>query len=177
MTTPDLQPTLVGERITLRPLREDDFEALAAAAADPLIWEQHPDHTRYRRDVFETRFFRGALASGGALTVIENDTGEVVGCSRFYGWEPSGPSICIGYTFLVTRHWGSGSNRKMKDSMLQHAFSFADTVWFHIGEDNLRSRKAVEKLGAELTHSEPAEVEGKAFVKLYYRLSRCAFIG
>ena len=45
MTTPtqfDLQPTLVGETITLLPLRADDFESLYEAAADPLLWEQHP---------------------------------------------------------------------------------------------------------------------------------------
>lgn len=39
----DLQPTLIGSTITLRPLREADFDALHAAASDPLIWEQHPD--------------------------------------------------------------------------------------------------------------------------------------
>lgn len=169
---PDLQPTLVGDRITLRPLEENDFEALHAAASDPLIWEQHPDNTRYQRDVFETRFFRGAIASGGALAVIANDSGEVIGSSRYYEWDPDEQSICIGYTFVVTRHWGDGTNSEMKALMLEHAFRFADTVWFHIGEDNLRSRRAVEKLGAELVRGEAAQVEGKAFTKLYYRLDR-----
>ncbi|MEE4192457.1 MAG: GNAT family N-acetyltransferase, partial [Halieaceae bacterium] len=83
---PDLQPTLVGDRITLRPLEERDFEALHAAASDPMIWEQHPDNTRYQRDAFEARFFRGAIASGGALAVIANDSGEVIGSSRYYEW-------------------------------------------------------------------------------------------
>jgi RimJ/RimL family protein N-acetyltransferase len=169
---PDLQPTLVGDRITLRPLEERDFEALHAAASDPMIWEQHPDNARYQRDAFEARFFRGAIASGGALAVIANDSGEVIGSSRYYEWDPAEQSICIGYTFIVTRHWGDGTNSEMKALMLDHAFSFANTVWFHIGEDNLRSRRAVEKLGAVQTRSEPAEVEGTSFTKLYYRLAR-----
>ncbi len=177
MSDVDLQPTLVGPHITLRPLREDDFEALYVAASDPAIWEQHPDNTRYQRDVFLTRFFRGAIASGGALAVIDNTTCGVIGSSRFYEWEPEDPSICIGYTFLVTEHWGGNTNSEMKALMLRHAFGFADTVWFHVGDTNARSRKAVEKLGAVLSHSEDTKVEGKPFVKLYYRLSRDAYHG
>jgi len=59
----DLQPTLIGKAISLRPLRAEDFEALYAAASDPLIWEQHPEPLRYQRPVFEG-FFASALASG-----------------------------------------------------------------------------------------------------------------
>lgn len=175
MNPPDLQPTLEGERITLRPLQEQDFEALYTAAADPLIWEQHPDTSRYQRDAFASRFFRGAMESGGALAVVENSSGRMIGSSRFYEWEPEDPSICIGYTFLATDHWGGSTNREMKALMLRHAFGFADTVWFHVGDTNLRSRRAVEKLGAALTHSEAAEVEGKPFTKLYYRLTQAAY--
>ncbi len=177
MSPPDLQPTLVGRRITLRPLHEDDFESLYTAAADPEVWVQHPDSTRYQRTAFEERFFRGAIASGGALAVIDNAGGSIIGSSRYYEWEPQLPSICIGYTFLATRYWGDGTNSEMKALMLGHAFTFADSVWFHIGENNLRSRRAVEKLGATLRKAEPAEVEGQAFTKLYYCLERRAWLG
>src|SRR5207237_1386378 len=62
----DLQPVLEGELLTLRPLRADDFDALFAAASDPLIWEQHPASDRYTPQVFRA-FFDESLASGGAL--------------------------------------------------------------------------------------------------------------
>ena len=52
----DLQPTLAGKLIELRPLKPADFDALFAAASDPLIWEQHPENTRYKKDVFQTYF-------------------------------------------------------------------------------------------------------------------------
>ena len=177
MSAPDLQPTLVGPTITLRPLHPEDFEALFAAASDPKIWEQHPDSSRYQREAFETRFFHGAIASGGALAVIDNRNGITIGSSRFYEWDPAVPSVCIGYTFLATAYWGDGTNTEMKALMLNHAYGFADSVWFHIGDSNMRSRKAVEKLGARLVKSEPAEVEGKPFTKLYYRLDRHAYLG
>ncbi len=177
MSAPDLQPTLVGPTITLRPLQADDLEALYAAASDPAIWEQHPDSSRYQREVFEARFFRGAIASGGALAVIHNNSGVTIGSSRFYEWNPAAPSVCVGYTFLATAYWGDGTNSEMKALMLNHAYRFADSVWFHIGDSNMRSRRAVEKLGAQLVKSEPAEVEGKPFTKLHYRLDRQAYLG
>lgn len=66
----DSQPRLEGPRLALRPLRASDRDALDAAAADPLIWTQHPDPDRHSETGFD-RFFAESLASGGALVVIE----------------------------------------------------------------------------------------------------------
>jgi len=166
----DLQPTLVGSTITLRPLRGDDFEALYKAAADPGIWEQHPDSSRHNRDVFENNFFLSAIASGGALAVVEADTAEIIGSSRFYEWDREKRELSIGYTFLKRKNWGTGTNREMKKLMLDHAFNHASIVWFHVGKSNLRSRKAIEKLGATVSYEKKKELDGKSFVQLYYKL-------
>jgi len=48
----DLQPTLRGALLELRPLAADDFAALYEAANDPLIWEQHPEPTRWQKEIF-----------------------------------------------------------------------------------------------------------------------------
>ena len=170
MANLNLQPTLVGDTITLRPLAASDFEALYQAAADPKIWAQHPDTRRYRRDVFEERFFRPGLECAGTLVVVANESGDLIGSSRFYEWEPEQREISVGYTFLARSHWGGPTNAEMKRLMLTHAATAADWAWFHIGEANLRSRRAVEKLGAELVRSENRELEGRPFVQLYYRL-------
>src|SRR5262245_21715827 len=108
----DLQPTLSGELVTLRPLRSDDFETLYAVASDPLIWEQHPESTRYQRDVFQ-KFFEKALESGGAFVVLETATGRVLGSSRFYDYRPRERDVMIGFTFLARECWGHGHNREM----------------------------------------------------------------
>ena len=63
----DLQPTLKGELLELRPLRPEDFADLFAVACDPLIWEQHPAKDRYKEEVFKV-FFREALQSGSTLS-------------------------------------------------------------------------------------------------------------
>jgi N-acetyltransferase len=144
----DRAPTLEGHGLLLRPLAGADLEALIAAAADPAIWAQHPASDRHHREVFEP-YARRLLALGGTLVVAEAATGAIIGCSRFYQGPDAPEDIAIGFTFLVTRHWGGATNRAIKRLMLDHAFRTFDTVWFHIGPDNIRSQKATAKLGAE----------------------------
>jgi len=158
----DSRPVLVGASLTLRPLVAEDFDSLHAAASDPLIWEQHPQPTRWQRDVFRSNFFEGALASGSAFVVLDNATDAIIGSTRYYDWWPQSREIAIGFTFLTRPYWGGGANHEMKQLMLSHAFKWADTVWFHVGEHNGRSRRALEKIGACFSH----QVEGKAFYRL-----------
>jgi RimJ/RimL family protein N-acetyltransferase len=144
--TMDKQPVLEGELLALRPLRSDDFDALFAVASDPLIWEQHPEWNRYQEPVFR-EFFRGAIESGGALVAIDRATGKVIGSSRFHGFDPATGEVEVGWSFLARAYWGGPYNGEMKRLMLGHAFRWADRVIFIIGPENIRSRRAVEKIG------------------------------
>jgi RimJ/RimL family protein N-acetyltransferase len=143
----DLQPTLEGQLLRLRPLREDDWEALFAVASDPLIWEQHPQPTRYQEEVFR-EYFREAMESGGAFAVVDKKDGRIIGSSRFLGYEAEQSEIEIGFTFLARAYWGGLYNREMKDLLLRHAFRFVQHVVFMVGPQNFRSQKAMEKIGA-----------------------------
>jgi RimJ/RimL family protein N-acetyltransferase len=145
----DYQPFLEGDLLIVRPLRADDYAALFAAASDPLIWEQHPEPGRHREDSFRA-FFDSHLDSGGALAVCERGTGEIIGTSRFHGYDASRSEVEIGWTFLTRSHWGGAYNGELKRLMLEHAFRFVDSVVFLVHPDNVRSRRAVEKLGAAL---------------------------
>jgi RimJ/RimL family protein N-acetyltransferase len=142
----DLQPILKGELLGLRPLRPEDFHDLYAVASDPLIWEQHPIEDRYKEDVFK-EFFREALESGGALIAIDSKNGRVIGSSRFHGYDQERSEIEIGWTFLARSHWGGVYNREMKQLMLRHAFRFVNNVIFLVGPQNVRSQRALEKMG------------------------------
>jgi RimJ/RimL family protein N-acetyltransferase len=143
----DRQPTLRGELLELRPLRADDFPALCQAAADPLIWEQHPEPDRYKEATFRT-FFAEALASGGALVAIDRTSGRIIGSSRYHGYDPAASVVEIGWSFLARAYWGGRYNGEMKRLMLDHAFRSVSRVIFIIGPANRRSQRAVEKLGA-----------------------------
>jgi RimJ/RimL family protein N-acetyltransferase len=142
----DLQPVLKGEFLELRPLLPEDFDDLYAIASDPLIWEQHPSSDRYKEEIFK-EFFREGMESGGALIAIDAKDGRVIGSSRFHAYNEEQSEIEIGWSFLARTHWGGVYNREMKQLMLRHAFQFVRTVVFLVGPQNLRSQKAMEKIG------------------------------
>ena len=145
----ELQPVLTGDLLELRPLVAEDWDALYAVASDPTIWEQHPASDRWREPVFRA-FFDDALASGGALVALDRADGAVIGSSRFYGCDPSRREVEIGWTFLARDRWGGAWNGEMKRLMLNHAFRFVDSALFLIGPGNIRSQRAVGKIGGVL---------------------------
>jgi RimJ/RimL family protein N-acetyltransferase len=169
----DLQPVLTGDIIELRPLREEDFAALYPVAADPLIWEQHPEPDRCTEPVFR-QFFRGAMESGGALVVLERKDARVIGSSRFAGYDEANSEIEIGWTFLARSHWGGIYNREMKRLMLDHAFRFVRRVIFRVGPHNLRSQRALEKIGASYLGLQPDPRRGESAI---YEIRRNPFAG
>ena len=135
-------------------------------ASDPLIWEQHPAHDRYQEEVFK-EFFREALESGGAFVVIDRKTQEIIGSSRYFGFEPGKREIEIGWTFLARSHWGGKYNGELKRLMLDHAFKFVESVVFLIGPTNVRSQKAVEKIGGVLIEPREKTIQGKSSNKSF----------
>lgn len=143
-----IQATLENDIVSLVPLEKHDFEELFDVASDPQVWEQHPNKDRYKRDVFEN-FFAGAMESKGAFLVIDKETEEVLGSTRFYDFNEKDKSILIGYTFYGTKSWGKNINAGVKKLMLNYIFQFVEKVIFHVGKDNMRSVKAMTKLGAE----------------------------
>jgi N-acetyltransferase len=149
MSNPDFQPTLIGPTVIVRPVSPDDWLDLFAAGSDPEIWKLHPVKDRYTEQGFR-RYFDGAVASKMAFVFVDRSTGELIGSSRYYGYEPERSEIEIGWTFLVRSRWGGTTNREVKRLMLDHAFTFVDTVIFWVGEKNWRSQGAMTKIGGVL---------------------------
>ena len=146
----DRQPDLRGEQVSLRPLRPDDFDELYTVASDPRIWEQHPARNRYEPEEFRS-YFDEAIQSGGALVILDAGTQEMIGATRYHDYDPERSSVEIGWTFLRRDHWGGATNSNLKVLMLDHAFQTVEHVEFLIAEDNVRSQKSVEKIGARQT--------------------------
>lgn len=151
-----LQINLEDERVSLRPLEPQDFDALFAVAADPAIWAQHPAKDRSEPEGFRI-FFQQALEGKSAFVILDQASGNIIGSSRYHPCPDTPLAIEIGWTFLATAYWGGSYNQAVKKLMINHAFQHYDWVLFHIHRDNLRSRKAVEKIGARPIHT----LEGK----------------
>lgn len=146
MPTVDLQPTLTGPRITVRPIAPSDWDEMFAAASDPDIWALHPARDRYTEPVFRN-YFDTAIASGSAFAFVERESGKIIGSSRYHDHKPEAGEIEIGWTFLTRPFWGGSCNREIKRLMLEHAFKFVDIVVFWVGDTNWRSQAAMKKIG------------------------------
>lgn len=161
MKTFSLQEKLENDKVLLLPLKEMDFDAVYKPASQPEVWNQHPNKERWKRPVFEN-FFKGAIASGGAYKIIDKKNKEVIGCTRFYDYEPKDSSIYIGYTYFGKDFWGQGFNKATKSAMLDYIFQYVDQVKLHIGAENQRSQRSIEKIGAIKIAEEPVAYFGES---------------
>ncbi len=140
------QPTLDSDLVLIRPLTEEDLEALYDAAKDPAIWDQHWCK-RYLRPEFE-KYFRESIESGGAMAILDKKTQKIIGSSRFQVLAGFPNTVEIGWTFIGRAYWGGRFNAVIKELMVNHAFTQVDTVFLFIDKNNFRSQRAAEKIGA-----------------------------
>jgi len=144
----NLQPTLEDDLLILRPLRNDDFDALFEVAKDPLIWEQHPCANRYQKEAF-SEYFIESISSKGAFVIIDKSSKKIIGSTRFKRVGNVKNAIEIGWSFLSRDKWGGKYNKSMKKLMIDYAFEFVEDIIFYIGKSNIRSEKAVQKIGGK----------------------------
>ncbi|MFO1240223.1 MAG: GNAT family N-acetyltransferase [Sphingomonadaceae bacterium] len=171
----DFQPRLEGALIAMRPMVEADFEPLYAVAADPLIWAIHPVPERAERAVFRS-YVDDAFSDRGGLVAIERSSGKIAGFSRYSQRYVGEEEIEIGWTFLARALWGGDHNRDMKRIMLTHALAHFPRVIFRIAESNLRSRRAMEKIGGEaIPWDETVTAFGRAVPYVAYAITRERF--
>lgn len=143
----ELQAKLSDQLVELIPLKESDFEALYLVASDPLIWEQHPNKDRYKREVFQ-KYFNSAIESKGAYLILDQKSKNIIGCTRYYEYDVDDSSVAIGFTFIARSYWGTAYNASIKKLMIDHGFNYVNKIYFHVGQTNIRSQRAIEKLGA-----------------------------
>ena len=160
MSLANLQPILKSPLVTLRPVQPDDWADMFKAASNPKTWAGHINKDRYKEAVFRP-YFDSALASGSAFTILENESGQIIGTSRFHDYKAAKSEIEIGWTFLDCDYWGGTYNAEIKRLMLRHAFTVLDCVVFWVAKDNLRSQYAMKKIGGILRLGEFSKSEGE----------------
>ncbi len=171
----DKQPSLESDLVVLRPLNPADFDALYLVASDPEVWTLHPQPGRWRETVFR-QLFQASLESGGAMVVIDKRSGTIIGSSRYNVPDHQKEHAEIGWSFLARSYWGGLWNREVKRLLMAHAFKFVDTVYFRVGETNVRSRRAMEKLGARLiSKNEVIMIENRPVAHVFYEISKAEF--
>lgn len=152
----DIKPvTLDGKRAKLIPLEESQIEELYEAGRDNSIWT----HFIFRkigsakefRNFIESIVKRAEKSEILPFTMIDKSTGKIAGSSSFWDISHENRAIEIGCTWMSPYFWGTGFNEECKYLMLKHCFEVLKTVrvFFKTDELNLRSQKALEKIGAK----------------------------
>jgi N-acetyltransferase len=175
MMDPPMQPVLADALVQLRPMVANDWDALFAVAADKQIWALHPAHDRWQEPVFRAYFEEG-LAGLGALVIIDRATAAIIGASRYDRYLAEDGEVEIGWTFLARSHWGGVFNRSIKRLMLAYALARFDTAIFLVGEGNVISRRALEKIGAVLSNRRETVMRGgQPIAHVVYKITRDDF--
>jgi N-acetyltransferase len=168
----NLQPILENDILILRPLQNNDFENLFKVASDPLIWEQHPAKERSQRDGFAV-FFNEAIAMKSAFAIIDKQNNEIIGSTRFNAVEETQNAIEIGWSFMARQYWGGFFNKSVKKLLMDYAYDYVENVLFYIHENNIRSQKAVEKIGGtRVTHLENQLLDTKGESTVIYKVAK-----
>lgn len=151
----DPQPvTLEGRLVRLEPLRMEHAAELYEAVRDPDIWTwlswappaSVEEVRAYVRRALDDQIVGEHLPW---LTRRRSD-GRAIGTTRFAHIDRVNRSVEIGYSMLSPEARGTGANIEAKYLQLRHAFEDlrALRVWLNTDERNLRSQRAMEKIGA-----------------------------
>ncbi|MEQ1935652.1 MAG: GNAT family protein [Fimbriimonadaceae bacterium] len=147
--------SLSGPRITLEPVDESHFQGLAHLAMDSDIWtwmlNRPPQNIPDFRDIFDDMIRLRADGSQMPFVVISNASGEVLGTSRLFDFRPKDRGLEIGYTWYGPESRGTFVNLEAKYLLLTHSFEVlrANRVQLKTDARNARSRRAIEKIGAQ----------------------------
>ncbi len=146
-------PTVLnGETVDLIPLEKEHFDELYKAASDKELWKYIPSDASVR-ETFD-KLYNTALEDRKNGTcypfiIYHKKTGKMVGSTRLMDIMHKDEKLEIGFTWLTKEYWGSGINFECKLLLLTFSFEVlkARRVQIKTDENNLRSRKAIEKIG------------------------------
>ncbi len=145
---------LRGEFVFLEFLAEQHREVLRPLAKDERLWEFtkrfiiNSEYDRQFDDYFDEAV--GLPPIGAQAFVIRRvQDGVVIGMTRLYAVDRKMKKVEIGYTWYIPSVWGKVHNKECKLLLLQYIFDELGfrRAEFRVAHQNLRSQKAVEKIG------------------------------
>jgi N-acetyltransferase len=146
---------LRGKYVYLEVLQQHHVPALRELAKNPRIWEYtrtllindtyDQQFDKYIAAAFDERFMIGQVS----FVIFETGTDSIIGMTRYYKMEPAHKRVSIGFTWYTPEVWGKVHNKECKLLLVQYAFETLrfQRVEFEVAHQNLRSQKAVEKIG------------------------------
>lgn len=148
-------PTILkGETVNLIPLEESHLEELCVAAADKKLWEHVPSDCSVREKFFSA--YRIALQERDEgrqypFSIYHKKEKKLIGSTRLFDIHPKDRKLEIGWTWITPEYWATGVNPECKLLLLTYCFEALKAVRVQLktDENNVRSRRAIEKVGAK----------------------------
>jgi len=146
--------TLRAEHASLAPLAREHAEGLMAATRDgelSKLWYTAVPAPEGMTAEIERRLALQAAGSMLPFTVFDG-AGHIVGMTTYMNIDASHRRVEIGSTWTAASAQRSALNTQCKRLLLGHAFEALDciAVEFRTHRLNLQSRRAIERLGAQL---------------------------
>jgi RimJ/RimL family protein N-acetyltransferase len=145
--------TLENEFVRLEPLQEHHREPLRAAAADPELWTFVRTSAAADRfdGYFDEQLGRQALGERISHSVVLKATEAVVGATAFFTIDAPNRCLEVGGTWYIRAVHGGVVNPSCKLLLFERGFECgAERIELNTDARNLRSRAAIERLGARL---------------------------
>lgn len=182
-----------GRHVRLEPLTLDHVPALVAAANESratYLYSVVPDGDAAMRAYVAVAVAARAAGEHLPFATVRAADGRVIGTTRFsamapWEWPPGSPlqrhgrpdAPEIGHTWLAASAQRTGANTEAKSLMLRQAFEAWDVHLVRLRTDrrNLRSRAAIERLGARFEGVRRADrpgVDGTVRDSAFYSITR-----
>ena len=146
---------LQSKHVSLEFLLPEHTEELRILAKDDRIWEFTKtllidEKYDQRFDEYISLALDNKALEGQVAFVIRRVTDRsIIGMTRYYGIDEKNKRLNIGYTWYIPSVWGKVYNKECKLLLLSYAFENLNfnRVGFEVAHQNIRSQKAVEKIG------------------------------
>lgn len=145
---------LEGKRVKLVPLEDTYFDELIALSTNKDVWE-FLSIPGYEPDTLRTELRSAVLkrmtGEEYPFVIIDKLADKVIGCTRYLDIHPQHRKLEIGWTWYDKNYWATGYNTECKYLLLTHCFETLKTIRVQLRtwDKNMRSRKAIEKIGGQ----------------------------
>jgi RimJ/RimL family protein N-acetyltransferase len=149
-------PTILqGQTVDLIPMEITHFSKLEQLAKDERIWQYYPfdgtDSARFL-SVLNTALAERNAETRFPFVIVHKAQNKIIGSTSLLDLQPKHFKLEIGSTWLHPDYWATPFNLECKLMLLTHCFEKLNTVRVQLktDENNMRSRKAIEKIGGQL---------------------------
>ena len=146
---------LTGEFVRIVPMQKNHIQELYEIGKDDAIWTHYPDTVvesfNDMESIVENALYNKKIGTEFPFVVLLRENDKVIGSTRFLEISKNNKRLEIGWTWLTPTAWGTKINAECKYLLLKYCFETLKCIRVQLKTDelNIRSQKAIEKIGGQ----------------------------